>query len=82
MIKKLLRKPILFLFFVFSISVVCPITGGVLHKVSCPAPVGLAYFPGVSARCVGELLGDIGIFFLGLPGLALSFILVFDLIYC
>jgi hypothetical protein len=78
MLTKLLTRPKAFFLFVFITSVVFPITGGVLNLVSCPGPAGLAYFPIFSARCLGELLGDIGIFFFGLPGLMTSFIILFS----
>jgi len=73
MLTKLSKSPTVFFLFVLTISVVFPIIGGVLQDVSCPGPAGLAHFPIISARCLGEFIGDIGVFCFGLPGLVVSF---------
>ena len=75
MITKWIRKPVVFFLFVFTISVVFPIAGGILIALS-PGSAGLAYFPVLSARCFGEFIGGIGFLF-GVPGLVTSFIIVY-----
>jgi hypothetical protein len=76
MMEKLFNSPKAFLLIVFTISVIFPISGGVLQAISCPSQQGLAYFPFVSANCFGEFLGDVGLFCFGLPGLILSYIAI------
>lgn len=75
-LEKLVDSPKALLLLAFALGVIFPIIGGVLSMASCPAPAGLAYFPFVSARCVGEFIGNIGIFCFGLPGFVLSFFVV------